>query len=450
MVPLFAKMMDELPVGMHQIPSLGVEIIPGPGPITAANNNDTNLKIAGLVYVDDATTFATNYQQQEKTLQYVNEFAIKHQLEWGEDKCKVMEVGRHKEEKTEWKLGEKTITNCKKYKYLGETISRDGKNIENLSDRFSKIKQTVGSIMTCGKSSIMKRIETQVLLKLHETVTLPTLLSSAETWVLDSTEIAMVNRMELWALKSMFRLPPTTPNPAIIYTTGVLYAEVRVMKKQLLYLHKLLQKEHENWTKQILHVLRENCAGWAKKIEEILEDWGLEQEWSTIATKTKVEWTNEVDMAGERINHEKLKDECHKTERGEKRLKTKTKNLMDKIEDKNYVRKPIDAIFNLSSIETRALIMGRFGMLDCKVNFSKGYGGKMCGECRVLDDESHRINDCLTYRNVNLVDSDDRIDFSMIHSEDEEQIAKVVKVILSMWDLEYGRNSIKVAPVELL
>ena len=125
MVPLFAKMMDCLPVGMHQIHSLGVEI--------------ETLRIAGLVYVDDATTFAKGYQQQEQTLQHVNEFAIKHQLEWGEDKCKVMEVGSHREMKTEWKLGDKTITNCKNYKYLGETISRDGKNIDNLSERFNKV-----------------------------------------------------------------------------------------------------------------------------------------------------------------------------------------------------------------------------------------------------------------------------------------------------------------------
>ena len=88
-------------------------------------------------------------------------------------------------------------------------------------------------------------------------------------------------------------------------------------------------------------------------------------------------------------------------------------------------------------------------MLDCRANFSKGYGGKMCAECKVLDDESHRVNDCVLYANVNLFSSDVRVDFSMIHSDDEEQIGKVIRAILSMWDLEYGRNSVKVAPVAL-
>ena len=86
----------------------------------------------------------------------------------------------------------------------------------------------------------MRRIETQVLLRLHETVTIPTLLSSAETWLLDSAETNQANKIEIWALKKMFGLPPTTPTPAVIYASGTLYTEIRIQMKQLIYLHKLL------------------------------------------------------------------------------------------------------------------------------------------------------------------------------------------------------------------
>ena len=85
-------------------------------------------RIPALLYMDDATTFAEGYAQQEETLKAADEFAVKHKLEWGEEKCKTMEVGGHKEEKKVWKLGEKTITKCESYKYLGEKIHRNGKN----------------------------------------------------------------------------------------------------------------------------------------------------------------------------------------------------------------------------------------------------------------------------------------------------------------------------------
>jgi hypothetical protein len=63
----------------------------------------------------------------------MNDFAKKHQIKWGEAKCKVMEIGMHKEKKKEWQLGEKTIGKCSSYKFLGDVISRDRKNTKNLN-----------------------------------------------------------------------------------------------------------------------------------------------------------------------------------------------------------------------------------------------------------------------------------------------------------------------------
>ena len=65
----------------------------------------------------------------------INEFAVIHQLEWGEKKCKVMEIGTHKDVTEHWNLGNKVIDNCQEYKYLGEIISRDGRNAANIKER---------------------------------------------------------------------------------------------------------------------------------------------------------------------------------------------------------------------------------------------------------------------------------------------------------------------------
>ena len=165
----------------------------------------------------------------------MNNFAFKRQLEWGESKCKVMEIGKHKEKKDSRKLGTKTITKGTTYKYLGEIISRDGKSEANISERFQKTKATVISIMTCARSDIMKKIETNVLLKLHETVTLPSFLYGAETWMINKGERKEVDKIEIWAWKHMLGLPTTTPNPSIVFATGSLYASIRVEMKQLNY-----------------------------------------------------------------------------------------------------------------------------------------------------------------------------------------------------------------------
>ena len=39
-----------------------------------------------------------------------------------------MKVGKHTDKTNEWKVGEMTITETNRYKYLGDIITNDGKN----------------------------------------------------------------------------------------------------------------------------------------------------------------------------------------------------------------------------------------------------------------------------------------------------------------------------------
>ena len=429
MVPMFAKMMDTLSEELENQEDIGIVV--------------GNLRLCCLEYVDDVGTLAIGYDQQEKTLQAVNDFAIKRQLEWGVEKCKVMEIGTHKERRNSWKLGEKTIGNCETYRYLGEEISRDGKSKRNLSERFKKVKGTVRAIMTSAKTGVMKKVETKVLLKLHDSVTLSSFLYNAETWVLNGEERKEADKTILWAWKQMLGLPTTTPTPAIVFVTGSLYATVQIELKQLLYLHRLLQKGEGHWAYESLKILKKYEIGWAKKIDEVLHTWNMEEDWDKIAKKSKGEWKIEVEKAAEKINKERLKNDCYTKERGNCRPKTKTKTILQTLDDPDYKRKPLEIMNYGSVLVTRAVIMGRYGMLNCNANFSSGYGNKNCSTCGVPDDESHRINYCIKYKEANLYESDEKIDYSMIHSDNLESMMKVVQIILKLWDLGYGKNAMR-------
>ena len=60
-------------------------------------------------------------------LKTIDNFACKSKLEWGEAKSQVMQIGKKVKVKEEWQLGEKSIKNTASYKYLGDTITNDGK-----------------------------------------------------------------------------------------------------------------------------------------------------------------------------------------------------------------------------------------------------------------------------------------------------------------------------------
>ena len=87
--------------------------------------------------------------------------------------------------------------------------------------------------------------------------------------------------------------------------------------------------------------------------------------------------------------------------------------------------------------------MGRYGMLQCAANFSNGYGGKNCKRCQVIDDEQHRINHCPEWKNINLVDTNECIDFSLIYDDDDDISMRVVKQVIAMWDLGNNVNCMR-------
>ena len=429
MVPMFSKMMDTLPEDLDESPNIGIII--------------ENLKIACLEYVDDVSTFALGCEQQKRTLEAVNEFAIKHKLEWGVDKCKVMEIGSKKGKKVNWELGEKTIGSCDTYKYLGEEISKDGKSQKNIEDRTGKVKGAVRAIMSCAKSGVMKKIETQVLLRLNASVTIPTLLYNAETWILSKMERSSIDKIAIWAWKHMLGLPMTTPSPAIVFATGSVYASIQVDTKQLLYLHKLLQKEEGHWAKETLLILNKRNIAWAKRINELLETWELETEWKEISKKSMGEWKREVHKAAEDMNVRKLAEDCQIKQRGTVKEKTKTKSILAEIENPEYKRGPLKIMEKGSVVVTRAVIMGRYGMLKCRANFSSSFKDKNCPSCKMIDDENHRINQCSLFRKSNLYDSENKIQYDWIYSDDLNDVLKVVKIILKMWDLGCGKNEMR-------
>ena len=171
---MFAKLMDSLAEELE---------LTGEGFIL-----DEEFIIAVLLWVDDVVSCVDGAENQEKMLQDIHDFALKHKLSWGQDKCKVMRVGRHTEESKQWMIGDMPIEETTSYKYLGDLLTSDGKNTKNLEMRKNNATATTVSINCFAANEVLKRIETDVLLRLHEKVTISGLLTNAESWTLNRGE----------------------------------------------------------------------------------------------------------------------------------------------------------------------------------------------------------------------------------------------------------------------
>ena len=401
-----------------------------------------NLIIPYLLWVDDVASCVEGHENQEKILKRVNEFGIKHKLKWGATKCNVLRIGKHKDnDQKEWKLGEEQIKESDKYKYLGDIITSDGKNEQNIEARKNKVTASIVSINTIAASDVLRQIETTVLLELHEKVILSALLTNAEAWTLNCGNKEELNKIEIQALKYMFDLPAHIPTPAIIYSLGTLYTHHRIDQKRLIYLHRLLNNRDETWTKQTLMTLINLNIGWGKSIMETLTEYELPTNLETIRTVTKRQWKRIIKEKVEIKNHVRLYEDCHKKENGEQIPKTKTKNIIEHLNSHTYQRMPLNELTHCTKQETKTILIARFGMLECGKNF-KGSLKEVCRYCNELDDENHRLNYCVKFQDTNLYDCDDKVNFYDIYSSDIQVIKNVISYIEKVWNVKTAHGSI--------
>ena len=423
---MFSKMMDTLAEDIQ--------------PTGEGFKMDDSLTIACLLWVDDVVSCVEGCENQEKILNRIADFAIKHKLRWGAEKCRVMRIGKHVNGKQKWKLGTLEIEETDNYRYLGDVVTSDGKNTKNLDARKNKTFAATSGINSIARANVLRKIETKVILELHDKVVLSALLTNAEAWTLCKSEKDEIERVEIQTLKMLFDLPIHTPTPAIIFTFGIMYTNLRVEKKRLMYLHRLINQKDSSWTKQTFFILEQLNIGWTKSIKETLSDLDLPTDFSVIKTVTRRQWKRAVDTRIEIKNRTRLINDLHKTENNIRTRKTKTAHIVDKVEELTYIRQPIPELSFYNKQETKTLMIARFGMLECGKNF-KGSMRETCSKCDVIDDENHRLNHCTIYRNVNLFDTQQKIDFFDVHSTDVNTVKTAIKHIENVWNVTNAHGS---------
>ena len=108
--------------------------------------------------------------------------------------------------------------------------------------------------------------------------------------------------IETQALKELFDLPIHTPTTAITYTLGTLFASLRLDQKQLMYLHKVLNRNQTHWTHMTLQTLAQKDIGWSKSIYNILNKYKLPTDFQVIKTTSHNEWKRKVSAEIEEEN----------------------------------------------------------------------------------------------------------------------------------------------------
>ena len=204
--------------------------------------------LIAVLWVDNVLSFAVGEEEQKEILQVFANFAIKHKITWGQEKCKVMRVGYRKNKPAgyEWKVKGLTIQEATKCKYLGDIVTSDGKFKENIAARKITAQATSIIINSIAASEVLNRIETRVLLDLHEKKTITSLINNSESWSLNKGDEKELENIEIQIMKNLFDLPIHIPTVSIVLSFGLLFTKQRIDQRILLYLHKILTRK-DDW-----------------------------------------------------------------------------------------------------------------------------------------------------------------------------------------------------------
>ena len=81
-------------------------------------------------------------------------------------------------------------------------------------------------------------------------------------------------------------------------------------------------------------------------------------------------------------------------------------------------------------------------MLQCGQNY-KATIPDSCDECKTLDDETHRLNNCIKWRETNNYDSVQKPDFNDIYSDETSVLSHIIRQIENVWDMRFTNGRMK-------
>ena len=82
-------------------------------------------------------------------------------------------------------------------------------------------------------------------------------------------------------------------------------------------------------------------------------------------------------------------------------------------------------------------------MLECGQNFM-GTLKDICDQCHSLDNENHRLNFCMKWKNINFHDSNVKVIFDDIFSDDPKVLRNVISSIEKVWNTKNAHGTMNI------
>ena len=365
--------------------------------------------IPPLIMQDDTLTISVCGNKTKEMNKMVNTQASIMGLQFGVDKCVKMHVGKNhnlelcgKGKIDSWKEtivknktginrivdvfeGEAEIKTVDKTKYLGEIISTNMKNENNIKEKTNKAFGNTNRIVT----SILERPYAKYTFKaaklMRDGMLVGSMLNNAETWInITKNDIEKLDKPDVLLMEKLFETKAAKAFQHL--EMGTLPVRYVIMAKRLKFLKYILDENIDSMIRQVYEAQKAD----SKKgdfIEQIKED-VKEMNWSVteneIISNTKAKWNKKVKEKIEKLAFEALEKE--------NRGKSKTKHLKYRcLEMQPYL------VNNTKTKLSRTIYKIRSGTLKIKALEQWKHENNLCIMCEVKEENMEHLMNCEMY-----------------------------------------------------
>src|ERR1043165_4914434 len=167
---------------------------------------EEGIKIGGKLlkdvrFADDQGMVAGSEDGLQKIMDGLNATALKYGMKINIKKTKVMRVSREGGDVNITINGTK-LEQVKSFKYLGHTITDDGRCETEIKCRIAQAKEAFGN----RKELLTKSLKKATKIKIVKTLVWTTLLYGSETWALRKEDIRKLEALEMWLWRRMEKI----------------------------------------------------------------------------------------------------------------------------------------------------------------------------------------------------------------------------------------------------
>ena len=368
--------------------------------------------IPPLSMLDDLISISECGHKTYMAHSYIKCKTSSKKLQFGAEKCKKMHIGKTLDEYKcqplfvdKWvekevedcdngKIrvedschGEDLMENKNDEKYLGDVVSKDGRNIKNIQSRVNRGTGIVRKILTMLDSIQFGKYYFEAGVILRNSLLVSSVLFNSEAWYnVTKAELELVETVDLMLLRGILKAPKSTPKEMLYLELGLLPFREIIRKRRLTFLHYILHESKDSMISRVFEFQRRNrtAKDWVTTVLSDLKEINLN---ITLEDIRKMKKETFVNILKRKIEYKPLKYLENLKENH-----SKVKFLKHPVLKMQPYLMPNDT--KMKKEESQVIFQMRSQVTETKVNQKNKYESYECEACGHTDESQDHVTNC--------------------------------------------------------